>query len=319
MKKPILLFALALVALTIACSKLQESPNPAGSTEPLPSLNIEPTAFNNLAAVLASTQTKSETLQGDPSQQLSLSTQSGAKILIYPNSLVDMGGNVVSGSVDFKITEYISPESMIRSNVQTLTSTGELLHSGGMFKLEVNQNGNPLRIGDGFRYGVEFPNKDNNMEPFIGTVGSDGSVKWVRRNDWFILTDSGTFFNTMYLDSFTFTNLDQFVNMPNKTDVQIKLDPSQVDMEVMINVIFKSIRTVVKIPKSSTPGLFETGTHYDVPSGENVQIVVFGFDKDGYLYWKDFNHTFGDNESIQLKKIDKIAEVEFNARLASLK
>lgn len=316
MKKPILLFTMALVALTIACSKLQESPDPVGQNPTNQGSTVQQTSYSTFNEFLQANSVATETLKGDPSQALDLKTKDGAHILVYPNSLVDMDGNIVSGEVSFTITEYNTKEAMILGKVETLTTNGEILESGGMYDIKVTQNGKPLRVRDGYRYGVEFPNTDANMDPYMGEKGPDGTMQWVKNTDWVKGVDSTTFKNSMYMDSFTFSNLDRLKNIPNKTTITIIPDPSQKDIVNSVNLIFKSSKSVCYLPRDGDK-TYTTGNYYNVPEGETVHMLIMGFE-DGYLYWYDFEHTIGNNESIQLPVIEKISESDFKARIKNL-
>lgn len=319
MKKIVLLAAIGIGISIAACSKLKESPDPITADPIQLTPDIKPVAQTTIASYFAANPGSSETLKGDVSTFLNLTTKSGAVIMIYPNSLVDMDGNDITGEVTFQLEEFYTTQDILKGNVQTLTDKGEILETGGMFKLEASQNGKQLRIKDGFRYGVQFPNTESGMEPYIGTNDSDGRVNWARRNDWLRQTDTTRGNNVIYLDSFTYCNLDRLGNYPNKTDMTVVADPANIDLTLNVCLVFKDKRIIASIPKSSIAGKYETGSYYDVPQGEVAQLVAYGIDKEGYLYWYDSSHTIGDNEELSLPKLEKISESDWKARLAALK
>ncbi|MBI1221115.1 MAG: hypothetical protein GC180_00805 [Bacteroidetes bacterium] len=318
MKKIALIAAIGFGLSIAACSKLQESPNVVQKSNKN-SGDIQPVSQKSIADYFAANPGSSETLKGDASKAINLPTKSGALIMIYPGSLVDLDGNDITGEVTFHLQEFYTAEDMIKANVQTLTDKGELLYSGGMFKLEVTQNGKTLRIKDGYRYGVQFSNTENGMAPYMGVKDPDGSTKWAQRNDWLLQRDSSRGNNVIYLDSFTYCNLDGLGNFPDRTEMKALADPSQVSLDMHVHLIFTAKRICSYLPGTSTPGEFYTGSHYDVPKGQEVKMVVYGIDDEGYLYWYDTVHTIGDNEEIQLPKLEKISESDWKARMAALK
>lgn len=309
------ILTLVLVTTIFACSKEKQSQG-GNSGNGQPGNEVPKSNHPSLKAFFAATAAKPEQHTVDATQFIQITSDEGTSFAIPPNSLVDMMGNPVTGNVDIKIFEFNTPEAMILNNVGTVLASGDLLESGGMFNLEVSQNGQPLRMKDGSGFAVEFPNNQPGMQGYIGTKGTDGTTQWVRRPDWTVQGDSGFMKQFMSVDSFSFTNLDRIADMTNRTDLGVKLHASQAnETEVSVSLIFNSRRIMAYVPKASA-GLHHTGG-YDVPLGESVTLVAYAF-IDGYLYWFDKEIIIGDAETIQLPEMEKISEEDFKKRLKAL-
>ena len=81
----------------------------------------------------------------DPSVSNIIQGDEGTVISISPNAIT-LNGNPYTGVVKATLDEYLTPNSMILSGIQT-TSNGELLVTGGSFELDLEgENGEDLEL-----------------------------------------------------------------------------------------------------------------------------------------------------------------------------
>lgn len=87
---------------------------------------------------------QSFTISADSNQKVT--GAEGITLTIPDSSFVDSDGNTVSGSVELTLEEIYSPADMITTNAVTQTANGDPLITGGMFRLEAEQNGQQLGL-----------------------------------------------------------------------------------------------------------------------------------------------------------------------------
>jgi hypothetical protein len=94
--------------------------------------------------------------QADSGTTFRLST--GTQIRIEPGSLVDSKGNVVHGSVEFRVREFHTAEDLFRSGVpmDTRANGTERLQTGGMIEMRAYAGKEELNMAAGKTIGVEL-------------------------------------------------------------------------------------------------------------------------------------------------------------------
>jgi len=98
----------------------------------------------------------------DANNSLILSTNSGTRITIPKNTLVDSLGNIITGSVTFKYREFLDQKDVFLSGIPMTFDSASVkmnFESGGMFELLAYQNEQPVFIAPDKEVKVELASK----------------------------------------------------------------------------------------------------------------------------------------------------------------
>jgi hypothetical protein len=117
--------------------------------------------------------------------QLQITGQSGTMVDFFGTSFVDKDGNTVSGDIDVEFIDAQDNNDMLLMNTPTITNTGELLISGGIFAFNPSQNGDPINIAPGSSINVTMNTTDpvNTMTIYTGAVDPvTGEFVWTATN-----------------------------------------------------------------------------------------------------------------------------------------
>lgn len=82
-------------------------------------------------------------------EELVVQTESGTKITIPPNTLIDKDGKPVQGDVELRYREFLNQKDIFQSGIPMLYKEGKealVFESGGMFELLAYQNNKPIYI-----------------------------------------------------------------------------------------------------------------------------------------------------------------------------
>jgi TonB family protein len=106
--------------------------------------------------------------------------ENGMLIIVPQQAFVDLGGNPITGKVEFNLVEAFSIEEMVLYKLQTV-SNGSKLESGGMFYLEATINGVSVQVNPARPLYIEIPTieKKTGMMAFQGKITKDGNINWV--------------------------------------------------------------------------------------------------------------------------------------------
>lgn len=111
--------------------------------------------------------------------QLQITGQSGTMVDFLGTSFVDGAGNLISGNIDIELIDAQDNKDMLLMNTPTVTSTGQLLVSGGIFAFNPSQNGEDIFIADGSSINVTMNTNDtvNTMTIYTGSI-INGEFVW---------------------------------------------------------------------------------------------------------------------------------------------
>ncbi len=140
-------------------------------------VHVEKHTFNTTEELTAA-------LSPDEVQQFSIDADEPAKITsgngiifdIPENAFVDAAGRPYKGEVIMEVEDALDPIKFISSNLSTLNHQGEMLESGGMFRIEATDpDGNPLQLSASSSIGVDVPvrNALDGMSVFTSGDGSN--------------------------------------------------------------------------------------------------------------------------------------------------
>lgn len=146
---------------------------PEDKEEPKITTVFSKSSADNTIARLAK---KSSSKKASSYSDLPIKGSEGTEIWAYNYLFVDKNGRGVSYPIDFEILELYTPKDMILNNVPT-TSNGEILVSGGEFKITATKNGEEVFLASEITINVPTTAPDNNMQLFLGTE-TNGTVNW---------------------------------------------------------------------------------------------------------------------------------------------
>jgi hypothetical protein len=198
----------------------------------------------------------------------------------------DVAGDTITGTIEAELIEILTPSDMILMNKPT-TSDGEVLVTGGQFKLTFTLNDNPVYIaGDTLIY-VSVPTDiaDIKMKVFNGTEDATGFVNWTPALDSLGATQTTTIsqdtlsngviqnYYNFSLDSISpnWINCDYFYQVPGaKTQLTVTLPDDHDNSNTMFFIHFSNIQSVMG-------GYFDGNnfvTYGTIPVGTNITLVL---------------------------------------------
>ncbi len=102
----------------------------------------------------------------------------GTKILIPANAFVDGRGRVAQGNLTLKLKEAIHLEDIVLANLSTMTSSGEVLMSKGMIKVEAYKGKYALQLAKDKSLTIEVPTKFEEGYSYYKGENSKGDLTW---------------------------------------------------------------------------------------------------------------------------------------------
>ena len=225
-------------------------------------------------------------------------TKAGVEFTVPADAFRDAANELIVGSVEIEIVETISTNDMILNNRST-TSNGDVLVTGGQFKISYAVNGNPVVIGGGLQIDVVVPTDigSDKMNLFYGSEDANSFVNWTLATDTTDLaepipvtvtdtvTPTGTLkFYNFQIDSLSanWINCDYFYSVPGaKTGLTLTLDEDFNNSNTLFFIHFNTIQSVMT-------GYFDGNnfvTAGQIPEGTSVKLI-FAAEIDGDYYYK---------------------------------
>lgn len=129
-------------------------------------------ALNKIYEVMSEFRSPYQTFDiKDVTREFEIVGEKGFRIVFPELAFVDADGNVVLGEVEVKLTEYTSNTEFAEAGLTTLTTSGELLETGGMINLEASSGGKKVQLSPGKEVTIEVPDLKN-QEGFRTFYGS---------------------------------------------------------------------------------------------------------------------------------------------------
>ncbi len=169
------------------------------------------------------------------------------------NACEGQNGEKISGWAKIKVDYLETKGDLIRFRRST-TSDDKLLESGGVFNIEVTQNGQQLKIASNKFIIIRYRNSktDTDMKVFYGdtTVANIDSFTWVpatdveRVNTW---SDSGIGGYEMFSKRFNWINCDKFADTDPNTKLFATLPVNFTNNNTTVYIVFKDMLSVVRM------------------------------------------------------------------------
>lgn len=129
-------------------------------------------ALNTIYEVMSEFRSPYQTFDiKDVTREFEIVGEKGFRIVFPELAFIDADGNVVLGEVEVKLTEYTSNTEFAEAGLTTLTTSGELLETGGMINLEASSGGKKVQLSPGKEVTIEVPDLKN-QEGFRTFYGS---------------------------------------------------------------------------------------------------------------------------------------------------
>ena len=219
--KKLLLITLTIVAISIfSCNKKDTiaTTTKSGTTGPYTSLSSVFSTMMPIAVTATIDATKGGSVYGP----------NGTRFIFNPYSLVTASGSLATGSVQVKVTDYLSKGDMIFSGILPYSS-GDPLFSGGEVNVIASQGGSPLHLAYNTYFTANMPfggTPTPGLRCFIGKSISDtgqNKVNWAMSQD----SLSGVCYNgdtvNIISDSLGLCNADRFMSSPNYQTFTVKI------------------------------------------------------------------------------------------------
>lgn len=253
------------------------------------------TQFENIADIQSQIKPDAQTFGiNDTSTNSTITGASGTTININANGILTTGGTPYTGVVTANLSEYLTPNAMILSGLQT-SSDGQLLVTGGSFDFSLKgANGESLKLNDwssNARMPVEVtlePNFQSSMQYYIGErIEVDGreQVNWSlnKRSQEFAIFDG---FADFYGLTIGLANCDVLYNSVVTglgTQFSVLLEGVTAYSNAIVWMYINDFPSVVQITTliENEEG-FKT---YDdsIPLGLNASLLAINVDEENYL------------------------------------
>lgn len=293
MKKSHLLPAIIIALCVIFLVDCKEKENIIPDTTTTDPTDDDDPVYFSIDEVFKELSVKPKKVTIDISQDNSFYGNSGTRYTFMANSLETMDGTTVTGNVDVEVAEYLDRGDMIFSKMLPV-SDGKPLVSGGELDIKASQNGEELRLRDGFTVRANVPQRgtpDPQMEYFRGRPDNDDElnvVNWERPKvdtagqafgyyNAVAVIDGDT--TAIISDTLNKINIDKFLDLFGVYEVSIVIDGVTIKTFDAINVyaLFKDVTSVMR------SGIIRTNNFkMDIP-GRPADIVAFGV-IDGVFY-----------------------------------
>ncbi len=141
---------------------------------------------NTIGDLLKQASDYKQTFTIDATKANTIKGKNGTLIYIPANTLLTKKGIPATGTVTIELQEYLNPVDAAFNQLSTI-SNGQMLESGGMFKIAATANGEDLTLKKGEILKVEMPtiNMRNNMSLFTEVKNAQGISEWKQTNTEF--------------------------------------------------------------------------------------------------------------------------------------
>ncbi len=204
-----LLFAFAAVIFMNSCKEEEITEPPVGE-------------FSSIFNYLDEKQSDPQSFTIAAGSESIITGEKGTQITFNANSFVFLDGTPATGFIDIQLLEIQTNADMIFNNVFPL-SDGNILNSGGMYRLTASQLGNPLKLASGAYYEAVLPAQayDPGMGFYSGADDGTG-VNWTFISPYSDSVRTYDFFNydaiessySILCDSIGWCNCDYFGGDP---------------------------------------------------------------------------------------------------------
>ena len=126
------------------------------------------------------TMTSSQYFKIDAKNDTVISGENGTTIVFQKGSFLDSDNNIVTDDIEIELTEALTIDEMILSNLTTI-SDGKLLETDGMIYFNATAKGRQLFVNPEKPVYLEIPttNRKSGMSVYKGLRDKNGNMNWV--------------------------------------------------------------------------------------------------------------------------------------------
>lgn len=306
--------------LLMACNKPEVIPPPTPDGDALNNF-----FSNNLDS-------RMQTFSANASTGATIIGSGGIKITIYPNTLTDANGNLISGNVLVELIEIYDRSTMLLTNKPTIGvlpgGDHAMLVSGGEYYLKISQNGTAVQSNGGVVVNVPTDNTggiDNAMALFRGGELIDNNdLVWTEDVDDSVnvVDDStgGTFYNSYEIleGEWGWTNVDRFWSDPNpKTTLLVDMPDGFDHTNCEVFIAYEGEpNALARLDVVTEAGYFSE--HYgQIPIGMNIHVIAVTVIDDN-LHYAIKSETIVDGNIISISSLTETTQSELTSLINDL-
>jgi hypothetical protein len=301
-------YSILFVSISIVALNCQKELSYSGNLEKFESLNQ---FFEN-------NQKPSQNFTTNSSNNISLQTTNGTKIIFQPNSFVTLNDQPVTGDVSIEVKEILTPADIILNRMLTV-SNGEPIASGGEFFVKVTKNGQELKLAPGYLMQIKLPSLNvsmSNMQVFNGqpdNTNSGSKVNWIPNNNPgnAVVVDTFSMGRSLFADSVNWINCDKFINEPRINYTVYPGNYTGLD-SLSVVVHFSGRNSVISMPWNSTDLKFYSQSMI----ASQASVIGIGI-KDHKLQACIIPVNLQNDQSVTLNLLP-VTEAQLKERLAQL-
>jgi len=242
--------------------------------------------------------------------------QNGVKVTLFSNTFAHKDGSDYEGIVGLKFYGINKVNQMVYQRASTIADNGELLISGGMFKLEAKDSlGNELKVRTSSSYSAEFetPFDPNNLV-FRGSRDTNGQIVWEEWDSVGVQGRGSTFIAG--LRDFDWCNLDRYMNETPLTDLTIELPVGFTNTNSEVIMRYTGEMSSAVLPANSTLKKFSTqGSNYKIVQGRGVKILALCIKNSKYYVATLDITAITTNHSASITTMNEVSEADFNTAI----
>lgn len=248
--------------------------------------------------------------------------ESGSIKVIFPADLfANNDGTPFNGTANIKLFTALNSEDMINNYVSTISDSGDLLISSGMFKIEATDgSNNKLKVRSGASYTAEIATPYNIADKvFKGIIknGTGNQVSWDAWPNTGVKRGPGNSILTG-LDQFDWCNLDRYMNETPLTDISISCPATFTNANTEVFMKYTGENTGAYIPANPTLQKFSTqGSYYKVVQGRGCKIMAFAKKGTKYYYSIQTIPSIGANQMVTVGSMTETTENDLKTQIAN--
>lgn len=321
--KKLYVITIAVLLATLAISACRKKENGTGIIKTQPTTTNPTntyTGFAEINSLIGSLKPAAQTFGVTAGIRQTIVTVKGSRLIFYPNSFKDAAGNIItSGTIDISVIEMSTAGEMIGSGALPVTTTGQLLISGGEMQITAKKDGQEVFAN---KYGVCFKQAAATTQPmnlYLGTTAADSTTSWtlggsttgmytsgtsaLASDSTIVSIDTTTVFDTttstytyVYTPTYTYDysffhvfdsctdfgmiNCDYFSGVSGLTNVNISItNDSASYYDTKAYVVIPSINSAMRAFNTSA-GCRAS----NIPAGTIVDVVVVSYHSGRYYY-----------------------------------
>ncbi|MCS6823604.1 MAG: hypothetical protein NZ529_04860 [Cytophagaceae bacterium] len=312
-------FVSAMLLLTFTqCKKKKSDPDPTQQNEA-----TWTSSGNSTVSTFLKTLAQAPASANIPASGGSIS-QNGITVDIPSGLFKKQDGTNYNGVAQCLLYTMTDIEDMIHRRGSTISPSGDLLISSGMFKLEAKDtSGNPLSIRAGATYSAVINSPYDTLDDvFRGTISAanGGQITW---NEWpNTQTDRGPTgpgsTRLLGLNDTEWCNLDRYMNDPNLTHLYVTLPDGFTSSNSEVVIRYVPDRAVAYLPANPTLKKFTTdGSSYKVVQGRTIKVLALAKKDNKYYYKVETIPSINANHELVITSMTETTETDFKNQISN--